>query len=219
MTRATLQAPAIRIFVVEDQTNIRGHLAALIDGSEGFACAGTAGSAEEALASSPKPPPHIVLLDIGLPGRSGIEAIPDLRAHWPDADVLMLTVFDDEQHVFDALCAGATGYLLKVTEPAKLLTAIQEVHAGGAPMSPSVARRVVARLQRPPPGLRSGPHPDLLSAREHEVLDRIAEGKTYKQIADELFVTRNTVAFHVKRIYAKLHATTRAELIAGALGR
>lgn len=209
--------PLLHVFVVEDQRDVRRMLGLVIDGAEGFACAGTAGSAEEALEATPEPPPDVVLLDIGLPGRSGIEALPDLRAHWPDADVLILTVLDDDRNVFDALCAGATGYLLKATPPAEILTALQEVHAGGAPMSASVARRVVDRLQEATPP-RAHPEAEPLSEREQEVLDRLAEGKTYRQIGEELFISRNTVAYHVKRIYAKLHAKTRADLIAHALG-
>jgi DNA-binding NarL/FixJ family response regulator len=219
MSRPSVQVPVLRVFVVEDQPAIRQMLALLLDGTEGFACAGTAGSAEAAMAASTEPPPDVVLLDIGLPGRSGIEVLPALRARWPAADVLMLTVLDDERNVFDALCGGATGYLLKATPPAEILTAIQEVHAGGAPMSASVARRVLGRLRETASAPRAAPSSDPLSDREREVLDRLAQGKTYGQIAAELFVSRNTVAFHVKRIYAKLHATTRAELLGHALGR
>lgn len=205
----------MRVFVVEDQPAIRQALTWLLDGTDGFACAGAAESAEAALEATPAPPPDVVLLDVGLPGQSGIEAVGPIRARWPGADVVMLTVLDDEGHVFDALCAGATGYLLKATPPADLLAAIREVHAGGAPMSASVARRVVGRLHRP---AERAPVDEALSEREQEVLDRLVEGKTYGQIAEELFVSRNTVAFHVKRIYARLHAASRAELIARALG-
>ena len=217
MSPSAAAIPQLRVFIVEDQPDIRKMLAMILDGTGGFVCVGTAESAEHALRAAAGLMPDVVLLDIELPGQSGIEALPALRARWPDADVLILTVLDDEQNVFDALCSGATGYLLKTTPPAQILTALQEVHAGGAPMSASVARRVVGHL-RHTPRPRTPSTSEALSEREHEVLDRLAEGKTYAQIGEELFISRNTVAYHVKRVYAKLHANTRAELIAHSLG-
>jgi len=198
----------IRVFVIEDSATVRAALALLVDGSPGFASAGTAGDAESALAADLANPPDVVLIDIGLPGMSGTEALPLLRRHWPHAELLMLTVHDDGERIFAALCAGATGYLLKATPPATLLDAIREAHHGGAPMTASVARQVVRVFQAPDPAT------GLLSPRERDVLQGLVDGKTYKQIGDGLYISVNTVAFHVKQIYQKLHVHSRAEATA-----
>ena len=206
-------APTVRVFVVEDQPGIRQALALLLDGTPGFACAGAAGSAEEALVAVVEPPPDVVLLDVGLPGMSGTAALPALRRRWPRAEVLMLTVHDDTERVFEALQAGASGYLVKATPPAEVLAAVRALYDGGAPMSASVARKVVEALRRP-----QGPD-EALSRREREVLDLLVEGRTYRQIAEALFVSTNTVAFHVKQIYGKLHVRNRTEATARVLRR
>ena len=200
----------IRVFVIEDLTPIREALQLLLDGTPGFACAGTAGSAEAGLAAPLESAPDVVLLDIGLPGMSGIEAVALLRETWPEADVLMLTVHDDEERVFAALRAGASGYLLKTSPPVALLEAVREAHEDGAPMSPSVARRVVRAFQRPREGQEG------LTGREREVLEQLIAGKSYKRIAAELQISVNTVAFHVKQVYQKLHVHSRAEAVARA---
>ena len=211
MTGAPPPPPApVRVFVIEDALPVRQALQLLLDGSPGFACTGTAGSAEGALQAEPPAPPDVVLVDVGLPGMSGVDALPHLHRRWPRAELLMLTVHEDEGRVFAALRAGATGYLLKTTPPAALLEAIREVHAGGAPMSASVARQVVRVFQRPDPAA------ELLSARERAVLDALVDGKTYRQIGEELFISVNTVAFHVKQIYQKLHVHSRAQAAARA---
>lgn len=197
-----------RVFVVEDASRVRQALQLLLDGTPGFLCIGTADTAEAALVAELSASPDVVLLDIGLPEMSGTEALPLLRARWPRAEFLMLTVHEDEERIFAALRAGATGYLLKTTVPGAILDAIREVHVGGAPMSASVARQVVQTFQRP------NPASELLSHRECEVLDALVEGKTYKQIADSLFVSVNTVGFHVKQIYQKLHVHSRAQAAA-----
>jgi DNA-binding NarL/FixJ family response regulator len=201
-------APTIRVFVIEDEARIRQAIELLLDGTTGFRCVGAAASGETALQVEPATMPDVVLVDIGLPGMSGIDALPLLHRRWPRAELLMLTVHEDETRVFAALRAGATGYLLKTTRPAELLDAIQVVYEGGAPMSASVARQVVQVFQRPDPAA------DLLSARERVVLDALMAGKTYKQIGDTLFISVNTVAFHVKQIYQKLHVHSRAEAVA-----
>jgi DNA-binding NarL/FixJ family response regulator len=200
----------IRVFVIEDSTSVREALALLLDGSPGFAVAGTAGNAESALAANPLVPPDVVLVDIGLPGISGIDALPGLRDHWPHAELLMLTIHDDGPRIFSALCAGAMGYLLKTTPPATLLEAIREARDGGAPMSASVARQVVQVFRRPDPAA------GMLSPRERDVLKELIDGKTYRQIGDTLYISVNTVAFHVKQIYQKLHVHSRAEVAARA---
>ncbi len=208
-----IASTAIRVFVIEDQAPIRQALTLLIDGSPGFSCVGTSEAVEPVLAEPPGLAPEVVLLDIELPGMSGLEALRPLRRLWPRAEFLILTVHDDEARVFEALCAGATGYLVKTTPPALLLSAIQDVYEGGAPMSASVARKVVRVFRRPE--LQA----DQLSPREQEVLDLLVGGKTYKQIADELFISANTVGFHVKQIYQKLHVNSRAEAVALAVRR
>lgn len=203
----------IRVFIVEDQDPIREAFALLLGWTPGFACVGAAASAEAALTAALEASPDVVLLDIGLPGMSGTEALSRLRQRWPRAEFLMLTVHDDPDRVFEALQAGASGYLVKTTPPAEVLEAVRELHAGGAPMSASIARKVVTAFRQPDPDLGE------LSRREREVLDHLVEGKTVRQIADALFVSSSTVAFHVRQIYEKLHVHSRAEAVARALGR
>lgn len=205
-------APNIRVAIVEDQDKIRGALEMIIDGTPGMLCVGAFESAE-ALLESDLQGLDVALLDIGLPGMSGTEAIAPIRNRWPGADMLMLTVYQDEDRVFKAICAGAVGYLLKTTPPAQIVDAVREVNAGGAPMSPSIARKVVGLMRRPAASAEA------LSERENEVLNRIVEGKTNKQIADELSVSTNTVAFHLKQIYKKLHVHSRAEVVAKVMQR
>ncbi len=206
-------SPTVRVFIIEDTVPIRQALELLLNGSPGYTCTGTAGSVEEVLDAPAGLAPDVVLLDVELPGMNGIEALRPLRRHWPRAEFLMLTVHDDAERVFDALCAGATGYLVKTTPPANLLAAIREVFEGGAPMSASVARQVVKTFRRPEM------QDDQLSPREQEVLDGLIEGKTYKQIAAHLYISPNTVGFHVKQVYEKLHVNSRAEAVALAVRR
>jgi DNA-binding NarL/FixJ family response regulator len=203
----------IRVFVVEDQDPIREAFAMLLGWTAGFECVGAADSGEAALEALPEPAPDVVLLDIGLPGMSGLEALGPLHAHWPEAEFLVLTVHDDPARVFEALREGASGYLVKTAPPAEVLDAIRALHRGGAPMSASVARKVVEAFRRPNPDLES------LSPREREVLDLLVEGRTGRQIAEALFVAPSTVAFHIRQIYEKLHVHTRAQAVARALGR
>jgi DNA-binding NarL/FixJ family response regulator len=198
----------IRVFVIEDSASVREALALLVNGSPGFAIVGTAGDAEAALGAHPHDPPDVVLVDIGLPGMTGTDALPLLRRQWPHAELIMLTVHDDGDRILEALCAGATGYLLKATPPAVLLDAIRDVHCGGAPMTASVARQVVRLFVAPDPAT------GVLSPREREVLQGLVDGKTYRQIGDALYISINTVAFHVKQIYQKLHVHSRAEATA-----
>lgn len=203
----------INVLIVEDLTPIRQALQLLLDGSPGYACAGAYGDVESILNDKAALAPDVVLLDIGLPGMSGIQALEPLCKRWPRTEFLMLTVNEDAAQVFEALCAGATGYLLKSTPPAALLTSIRDVHEGGAPMAASIARKVVHAFRKP--ALSA----DELTAREQEVLDRLIEGKSNKQIAEELFISLNTVATHIKQIYQKLHVRSRAEVVARATRR
>lgn len=207
------ESEPIRVFIIEDLDPIREAYEVLLSWTPGFACVGVAASAEAALEAGVDRLPDVCLLDIGLPGMSGLEALARLREQWPAAEFLVLTVFDDPDRVFEALKAGASGYLVKTTPPADVLDAIRELHAGGAPMSASIARKVVGAFRRPDPASEG------LTPREREVLDHLVAGETVRQIAEALFVSPTTVAFHVRQIYEKLHVHSRAEAVARALGR
>ena len=204
----------IRVATVEDRREIREGLAMLIDGTHGFSCTGSYSSMEEALAHLGRNLPHVALVDIGLPGMSGIEGIRILRDRHPSVLLLALTVYDDDERIFDALCAGACGYLLKKTAPARLLESVREAVNGGAPMSPEIARRVISRFQaiRPPDRADYG-----LTPHETRLLRLLVEGCTYKAAGDALGVTVNTVSFHMRRIYEKLQVHSKSEAVAKAL--
>ena len=202
--------PSIRVVLVEDQSRTREGLAALIGCSAGFEVSGSYGSMEEALPAIELAPPDVVLADIGLPGISGIEGVRRINRLLPDLPILMLTVHGDDDSVFAAICPGATGYLLKETEPARLLECIQEVHSGGAPMSPGVARRVVMAFRDQPP--QDQPEP-ALSARQIHILQMLTEGHSYKSCADALGLSLDTIRHHVRKIYDRLHVHSRSEAV------
>lgn len=174
------------------------------------------GSAEEALAEIPKVKPEVVLMDINLPGANGVECVRRLKPHLPDTQIIMLTVYQKTEHIFNALAAGATGYMLKQTPPAELLTAIKEVHAGGSPMSSHIARKIVQSFQHAAPVTDEAAS---LSPREAEVLDLLAKGFLYKEIADQMKVSYATVHTHIRHIYEKLHVRSRTEAVAKHLGQ
>jgi DNA-binding NarL/FixJ family response regulator len=206
---------AISVGVVEDQRLTREGLYALINGSTGFHCIGAWRSMEEALVAQPEAgPPQVVLLDIGLPGMSGIEGIPRLREKWPSTALVVLTVYEDNERVFEALCSGANGYLLKDTTPAKLLEGVQDAVRGGAPMSPGIARQVVQLFRRFRPPEKSNCD---LTHHEIRLLKLLARGHSYRTAALQLGVTVNTIAFHVKSIYGKLQVHSKTEAVARAL--
>lgn len=192
---------AIRTVVVEDQREIREGLGLLIDATEGYRCAGAYGSMEEALEGIERNLPDVVLCDIGLPGMSGIEGIRILKARHPGLLLLMLSIYDDDDRIFDALCAGACGYLLKRTSPARLLEGIKEAFAGGTPISPEVAARVLALLSNACPPEDPGSE---LSPREARLLELMAEGYNYSTASQELNVSYETVKLHMRHIYDKL---------------
>lgn len=204
----------ILVAIVEDRREVRETLAMLIGSTPGFRCSGAYHSMEEALPAIDHAPPHVALLDIGLPGMSGIEGARLLRARHPRLGVIALTVYDDDDNIFDALCAGATGYLLKDTPPARLLQGLRESVAGGAPMSPEVARRVIAlfRTVRPPERVDYQ-----LTPHETRLLKMLVDGHGYKTAAAQLGVSVNTVSFHIKRIYEKLQVHSKSEAVAKAL--
>lgn len=200
--------------VVEDQGEIREGLQELIDGTPRHRCTAAFGSVEAALEGIAKDPPDVILLDIGLPGMSGIEGIPLLRQRCPEARILVLTVYADDDRIFAALCAGACGYLLKKTPPARLMESLKEAIDGGGPMSPEVARRVIDLFRdfRPPGTVQHN-----LTPHELRLLKLLAEGHSYKTAANEFKVSVNTIAFHMKQIYEKLHVHSKTEAVSKAL--
>ena len=208
------QAPVIRVAIIEDQRDIRECLTFLVNGTEGYSCTGSYRTMEEALEKIGHQLPDIVLSDIGLPGMDGIEGIKVLKERHPTLLVLMLTVYDDDERIFDAMCAGASGYLLKKTPPARLIESLREAVQGGAPMSPEVARRVIALFREIRPPERADYE---LTPHETRVLKLFVEGHNYKTAAAELGVSVNTINFHVRSIYEKLQVHTRSEAVAKAL--
>lgn len=204
----------IKVAIIEDRREIRDGLAMLIGGTEGFRCTGTFRSMEDALAKINSDLPDVVLCDIGLPGMSGIEGMRLLKERYPQLLLLMLTVYDDDERIFDALCAGACGYLLKKTPPVRLLEGLKEVVAGGSPMSPEVARRVITLFRDIHPPERADYE---LTPHETRLLKLLVEGHNYKTAALELNVSINTVSFHMRRIYEKLQVHSKSEAVAKAL--
>jgi DNA-binding NarL/FixJ family response regulator len=204
----------IDVAVIEDQEDIREGLAVLIGSTPGFRCVGAYRSMEEALPGIARRPPAIALLDIGLPGMSGLDGIRPIRARQPTIQILMLTVYEDDDRIFNALCAGATGYLLKKTPPDRLIGNIRDAINGGSPMSPEVARKVVAlfRTFRPRPDAEYD-----LTGHETRLLRMLVDGHNYKTAAEELGVSVNTVAFHMKRVYEKLQVHSKSEAVSKAL--
>jgi DNA-binding NarL/FixJ family response regulator len=204
----------IRVGIVEDQRRTREGLRALIDGSEGFTCLGAWASMEEAIAASPSMVVDVMLCDLGLPGMSGIEGIAILRKRRPDTALVVLTVYEDNDRVFRALCAGASGYLLKNTPPAKLLDGLRDAVNGGSPMSPEIARLVVELFRKFHPPEKANYN---LTPQELSLLKLLVEGHSYKTAAVEMNVSINTVAFHIQNIYGKLQVHSKSEAVARAL--
>jgi len=213
----------ILVALVEDQTQTRQGLTALIDGTQGYRCAGAWRTCEEMLARLPAVRPDVLLLDIGLPGMSGVDGARRAREIFAELPILMLTVHEDNDFVLEALCAGACGYLVKKTPPARLLEAIREAHAGDSPMSSHIARRVVEvlrvlRAKTVPEGAgKDGEENGLLTVREREILGGLAAGHTYQTAACSLGISTDTVRFHIRKIYRKLQVHSQSEAVAKAL--
>jgi DNA-binding NarL/FixJ family response regulator len=207
---------AIRVSVVEDDARVRGSFSRLVDRSQGFCCVSQHRTAEEALDELPGVRPDVVLMDINLPGISGVDCVRRLKTLLPQAQVVMLTVYEDTDLIFGALAAGATGYLLKRTPPDELLRGIRDVHRGGSPMTSHIARKVVQSFRRTD---QEQSDVDALSPREREVLDYLARGYLYKEIAAELAISYDTVHTYVRRIYEKLQVHSRTEAVAKHLTR
>jgi len=204
----------LTVGIIEDQREIREGLAALIGGTPGFVCTGAFRSVEEAMPPLQAHPPQVLLLDVGLPGMSGIEAIPLLKERCPGLAMIMLTVYGDDDRIIQAVCAGACGYLLKKTPPVKLLECLREVADGGAPMSPEVARRVMIlfREYRPP---EKAEHQ--LTPHESRLLRLLVDGHNFKTAAAEIGVTVHAISFHMRKIYEKLEVHSKSEAVAKAL--
>ena len=215
MTTQPPTAPdVIKVAIIEDQREIREGLAMLIGMTPGYRCTGTYRSMEEALEKIASDFPDVVLSDIGLPGMDGIEGIRILKQRHPDLLALVLSVYDDDERIFDALCAGACGYLLKKTQPARLIESLREAAGGGAPMSPEVARCVITLFRDFRPPERADYQ---LTPHETRLLKLLVEGHNYKTAAAELKVSVNTVSFHLRRIYEKLQVHSKSEAVAKAL--
>lgn len=213
------QAPLTSVAVVEDDSRVRESLCVLIEGANGFTCSGTYSTAEKALNAIPKAPPSVVLMDIHLPDISGIECVQRLKAACPTLMVIMLTVHEDDDAIFRALQAGANGYLLKRTPPTEILDAISEVHRGGAPMSSSIARKVIQSFHQEPPKAAKDAEALTLTSRERAILELLAKGYFYKEIAAELGIQYETVHTHVRSIYQKLHVRSRFQAVAKFFGQ
>ena len=201
----------ITVSIVDDEADLREHIAGYLAAAGNIRCLSAYASAEEALKHLPADQPDVILMDINLGEMDGIECVRRLTVLMPKAQVLMLTVFEDTEQIFRALSAGASGYLLKRLSPKKLLEAIEEVQAGGSPMSASIARKVVHSFKAAPATVDASAH---LSERERGVLDGLAAGLAYKQIADQLGISIHTVRNYIRRIYEKLHVCSRTEAVA-----
>ncbi|HYT62123.1 MAG TPA: response regulator transcription factor [Haliangiales bacterium] len=201
----------IKVSIVEDNDRVRESLTSLIDGARGFRCVGAHRSAEAALKLVPDDAPDVVLMDIHLPRLSGIDCVRKLKATKPDLLIIMLTAYEDDDLIFQALKAGANGYLVKQTPPSEILAAVQEVHEGGAPMSSNIARKVIQSFHQSQPGASAT---EALSPREREILVLLSRGYLNKEIADSLSIAFQTVHTHVRNIYSKLQVRCRTEAVA-----
>ena len=205
----------ITVSIVEDDPGVRATLATLIDSSPGFRCLTQHPSAESALEGLPRARPDLVLMDINLPGLSGVECVRRLKPEMPETQVIMLTVYQNTENIFNALAAGATGYLLKQTPPTELLAAIRDVRNGGSPMSSHIARKIVQSFHKPAAAAET----EQLSPRESEVLELLAKGYLYKEIAEQTGLTYATVHTHIRHIYEKLQVRSRTEAVAKHLAQ
>lgn len=205
----------IAVAIVEDIKEIREGLQLLIDNSNEFSCKEVYASAEEALQQLPQSQPDVVLMDINLPGINGIDCIRKLKHQCPDTQFIMSTIYEDDDNIFESLKAGASGYLLKKTEPSKILEAIKEVISGGSPMSTQIARKVISSFQ----SKKGIDETEMLTPKEKEILKALSKGLRYKEIAADMHISIETVRSHVRRIYEKLHVQSRTEALNRIYGR
>lgn len=210
----------ISVCIVDDNRDLRNALEEIIDMSEGFKCIATIGTAQEAISQIPFLKPDVVLMDINLGSdETGIDCVKALKEKVPGTNFMMCTVYEENEKIFQALTAGASGYILKKTAPTQMLEAIRELYQGGAPMSSQIARKVVAAFQNKPAGNEGTESLGVLSNREKEILEQLSKGLMYKEIAVELFISPETVRKHVYHIYEKLHVTNRIEAVNRFFGR
>jgi DNA-binding NarL/FixJ family response regulator len=202
---------AITVSLVEDHAPTREGLWQLINRTNDFKCVSQHGSAEDAVEKLPAAKPDVVLMDINLPGMSGVDAVRRLKMALPQTQFIMLTVYKDGEAIFNALRAGANGYLLKQTPPKELLAALREVCAGGAPVTSQIARKIIEAFRQPEQGCAEA---ETLTTREHEVLELLSQGYLYKEIAEKLQISYRTVSTHLEHIYEKLHVHSRTQAIA-----
>jgi DNA-binding NarL/FixJ family response regulator len=204
----------IRIAIVEDNPTLRGSLESLFNHTDGMRCVASLNNLLNVVSEVGTSRPDIILMDIGLPNISGIEGVRTVKTHYPHIQVLMFTVFDDDEKIFDAIRAGASGYLLKKTPPAEIVQSVFDLYHGGAPMSQSIARRVIQSFQAAPSTVRQDYQ---LTTRENEVLNSLVDGLSYKKIADKHCVSISTIRTHICSIYNKLHVNSKAEAVARVL--
>jgi DNA-binding NarL/FixJ family response regulator len=205
----------IKIIIVEDNKTIREGLTVLINATDGLKCVNNFSNCEDMLKDLEEINPDLILMDIGLPGMSGIEGIKEAKIIFPDILILMLSVYEDNDNIFDALCAGACGYLIKKTPPARLIEAINEAYNGGSPMSANIARKVVSYFNN---NVQRSESSDIqLSDREIQILTNLSRGNSYKIIADTVCISIDTVRYHIRNIYKKLHVHSQSEAVAKAM--
>ncbi len=209
---------SIRVALFEDNPLLRDSLVQLISGTDGFTCTGAFPDCSNLMRKVESAKPDVILMDIDLPGMNGIEAVGEINQTYPDMVIIMQTVFNDNERIFQSITAGASGYLLKNTSPARILEAIREAATGGAPMTPSIAHKILEVFRTKRPALPTKEQSQL-NERQQEILECIFNGMSYKLIADKLFVSVDTVRYHVKNIYEILHVHSRDELISKVKGK
>lgn len=210
----------ISVCIVDDVSELRQALEEIVSSAEGYKCVGTMSNVSEALTRIPVLKPDVVLMDINLgESESGIDCVRELKPLTPSTNYMMCTVYEDDEKIFEALSAGASGYILKKTEPQKLLESIKELHEGGAPMSSQIARKVVVAFRERPVAVAHSPGIEQLSHREKQILEELSRGLMYKEIANVLFISPETVRKHVYYVYEKLHVTNRVEAVNKYFGR
>jgi DNA-binding NarL/FixJ family response regulator len=206
---------SIRVTIFDDNRSLREGLQALIGGSNGFVCAGAFANCNNLLKNVTETKPDVILMDIEMPGTSGIEGVKIIKEQFPEMKILMETVFDDDDKIFSSICAGAEGYILKHTSPAEIMNAIREIYEGGSPMTPSIANRVL-KMVKGKARTRADESFDLTD-REKEILSNLVKGMSYKMIADTCFISAETVNAHIKNIYRKLQVHSKGEAVAKAI--